>query len=126
MEPKNVLKKAVIWAGGCLVAFALFILLASLVVSLSFRVTNNRAQHKLLEGAKIGSTKAEVIERLGKPMWELTKQADLDQMYPGWKPIPHFPIEKEVLMLRGGTGWWCVFVYINKQGRVTRAVLART
>ncbi len=126
MEPKNVLKKALLWAGGCIVALALFILLVGLLMWTSIRVTNNRAQHKLLEGAKIGSTKAEVIERLGKPMVEFTKQADLDAMYPGWAPIPHFPIEKEVLMLRGGTGWWCVFVYVNKQGRVTRAVLART
>ncbi len=126
MEPKNVLKKALLWTGGCIAAIVVMMGLLMLIGLISIRVINSRAQHKLLEGAKIGSTKAEVIERLGEPRWVLTKQSELDELYPGWVPIPHFPIEKEVLMITGGTYWWCVFVYINKQGRVTRAVLART
>jgi len=101
------------------------VVLFHLFVYASFRVISSRAQHTLLEGAKIGSTRAEVIQRLGKPMMVFTKQADLDSMYPAYKPKAGFPIEKEVLAFHDG--WvWCVFVYINKEGRVTRAVLART
>jgi hypothetical protein len=125
MERKNRLKPLLLWGGGCLGALVLLIIVGNLLIWISFRVITSRAQHKLLEGAKIGSTEAEVIERLGNPPWEFTKQADLDAMYPMYKPKASFPIEHKVLMFRDG-GWWCVFVYINKQGRVTRAVLAKT
>ena len=125
MEPKNVLKKTLLWTGGCIAATAVLMALVVMIFFISIRVTNSRAQHKLLEGAKIGSTRAEVIERLGNPGVMFTKQDDLDAMYPMYKPKASFPIEHEVLMIRDG-GWWCVFVYINKEGRVTRAVLART
>ena len=124
MEPRNVLKQALLLIGGAIGAFVVMMGLLFVIFFIGFRIAESRAERKLLQGAKVGSTKAEVMERLGKPRWLVTKQSELDVMGKGWDPIPQYPIEKEVLVYSERS--YRVYAYINKEGRVTRAVLAVT
>ncbi len=79
----------------------------------------------LVQGARVGMSRQEVIDHLGPPRHIAHSRAEFrrgDTSH--YKPVPTAPVEKEVLEYYSFV--WKLYVYIDHSDRVSRVVLART
>ena len=81
------------------------------------------SRRTLLNGAKTGMSRSEVIARLGQPENIAHSHAEFERTN-AYIPVPTYPIDKEVMEYYRDI--WKLYVYIGHNGRVSRVVLART
>ena len=81
------------------------------------------ARHRLVSGARLGMSRSDVIAHLGQPSFVVHSRAMFTATN-AYKPVPTYTVEKEVLEYYSYI--WKLYVYIDKTGRVSHIVVART
>jgi hypothetical protein len=106
-----------------LVITAVLTVVLSLGVHMGPGIWIGGQKHKLLDGAKVGWTRQQVVAHLGEPnhvahsVREFTGRGS-------FAPIPTDTVENEVLQYY--EPMFRLYVYIGKDGRVTKVFLANT
>lgn len=112
-----------------LIAGVILILVCTPVVALfSFWPIHHWSSRRMFAGAaQVGMTKEQVIHSLGKPRFVSRSLDELREMgkMMGYVPLPTAPVDREVLVFDKRIVWRA-YVYIGKDGRVSRVLLART
>lgn len=82
---------------------------------------------QLVNSAKVGMSRSEVIAHLGQPDHIARSLKELDpRTYDfNYVPIPTIPVDKEILEYYKGA-FWKIYIYINNEDRVTRVEVAKT
>jgi hypothetical protein len=109
-------------AGVCIV-----LLLGAFFVLTTYPAAHlQRTRARLAQGAKVGWSRAQVIDHLGKPGMVVSTRKDLDywRRDRSYEPPPTFPFQKEVLVYTDYV--WRLYVYIGKDAHVTHVQMART
>lgn len=80
--------------------------------------------HTLTSGAKVGWSRQQVLAHLGKPNHTAETLHEVQSDKGTWSPVPDRPVEKEVLIYVMTDR--CLYVYIDKQDRVTYVLYSET
>lgn len=104
-----------------LLSLATLVLLASFILSPTVLIQANR--RTLVNGAKVGWTRAEVEKHLGAPT-HIAKSISQFTGTGAYQPIPTEPVGYEVLEYYRFP--WKLYVYVDDRDRVTHVFLART
>ncbi|MEN6581731.1 MAG: hypothetical protein ABFD54_04725 [Armatimonadota bacterium] len=115
--------RALVVVGGLSVVFLMLMLWGSL--------SNKRELAPYMELVRIHATEQEAIKRFGKPKFVIQNERELRKQFTTWTPIPAIPVRVESKVLvyepnQGIFGTDVVFVFIDKRGFVTQAVLGVT
>jgi len=98
-------------------------MLAALAFFFIPRIIMSNEHRELANGAVIGSTKGQVVARLGNPKYQVKSLKEVPDIA-SWQPPPSKPVENEVYIYQ--RTFWRIYIYIDINGRVQYTELART
>ena len=110
---------------------ALALVFAALIVIAAFGVTNyydSKVLAVYFELLHRQATEQQVISRLGPPLAVVTDSRDLKKWSQGWSPQPDMRIGSKVLIY-STNDFFCdcqVYMYVDREGRLSRVIVAYT